>query len=103
MFSTKYDSNNKQFSLLITLQVKGKKNLRVWAEDYGKKNSKYVDRLVTINGSRSIYFSFPISPKQLKICVTNTDDVNDKDIELTFLELNYVIIIFGLTKTQLIF
>jgi len=86
MFSTQYDSNNKKFSLLMTLQAKGKKNLRVWAEDLGKKNSKYVDRLVVVDGSRSIYFSFPVSPKQLRICVVNTENVNDKDIQVTFLE-----------------
>lgn len=70
----------------MTLQAKGKKNLRVWAEDLGKKNSKYVDRLVVVDGSRSIYFSFPVSPKQLRICVVNTENVNDKDIQVTFLE-----------------
>ena len=86
MFTTEYDSDNKQFSLLITLQFKGKKQLRLWAEDLGKKNSKYVDRLITVDGSRSIYFSFPISPKQLRICVVNTEDVKDKDIQVTFLE-----------------
>jgi len=86
MFSTQYDSNNEKFSLLVTLQVAGKKNLRIWAEDFGKKNSKYVDRLIVVDGSRSIYFSFPISPKELRICVVNTDDINDKDIQITFLQ-----------------
>ena len=86
MYTTEFESNNNKFSLLITIQSKGNKIVRIWAEDKGKKNSKYADRLIEINGSRSIYFSFPISPKNLKICIVNIDDIKDKDFQVTLLE-----------------
>jgi hypothetical protein len=83
MFSTKYNSNNEQFTLLISFKCEGKKTLRVWAEDFGKKNSKYVDRCVTVDGQRSVYFNFPVSPKNLFIGAININDIKDDDIEVT--------------------
>lgn len=88
MFSTEYDSNNKQFCLVITIETNGKKRFRVWAEDLGKKNSLYATREIDVEGKRSIYFSFPVSPKKLFIGVLNSSDPKDKGYTVTLLETN---------------
>ena len=81
-----YDSGNRKFCLYITIKCTGKKVLRVWAEDYGKKNSKYADRQIEVNGERTIYFSFPVSPKQLFLGVVNVSDPQDKNFEVSLQE-----------------
>jgi hypothetical protein len=84
----RYDSNNRKFCLNISIKCKGSKTFRVWAEDYGKRNSKYTDRQVKVDGSSTIYLSFPVSPKELFLACVNINDVNDKDFELTIIETN---------------
>lgn len=59
------DTENRSFSLNITITCKGKKNFRLYAEDYGKENSKYADRTIAVEGQRTIFFSFPVSPRQI--------------------------------------
>lgn len=86
MFSTHYESDNKKFCLVITIQTNGNKNFRVWAEDLGKKNSIYATREIEVNGKRSIYFSFPVSPKKLFIGVANVANPKDKAFEVQLLE-----------------
>lgn len=86
MFSNKYNSDNKQFCLYVTITCKGKKNMRVWAEDLGKRNSKYADRGIEVDGKRTIHLSFPVSPKTLFIGVANQDNVQDKDFEVLLIE-----------------
>jgi hypothetical protein len=83
---TKYDSYNRKFSLYITIKCKTPKTFRVWAEDFGKENSKYADRQIDVNGERTIFFSFPVSPKQLFIAVMNTENIKDKDFEVSIQE-----------------
>lgn len=80
------NTDNKKFTLNITITCKGKKNFRVWAEDYGKKNSKYADRVISVEGKREIYFSFPVSPKQIFFGCLNADNLNDKDFNVTLNE-----------------
>ena len=89
MFAKIYDSSNKKFSLNITIKCAGEKTFGVIAEDNGKPNSEYANRELTINGSRTIYLSFPVSPKQLQIKVWNCKDANDSDftVELEKKEL----------------
>jgi hypothetical protein len=86
MFSTHYDSDNKKFCLYITIKTNGVKKFRVWAEDLGKKNSIYASREIDVEGKRSIYFSFPVSPKKLFIGVLNTVNPKDKEYEVQLLE-----------------
>lgn len=86
MFSTHYDSNNKEFCLVITIQTEGVKSFRVWAEDLGKKNSVYANRDIEVDGKRSIYFSFPVSPKKLFIGVLNSQEPKDKNYSVQMLE-----------------
>ncbi len=75
-------------SLHITIKCSGEKNFRVWAEDYGKKNSKYADRIIRVKGERTIYFSFPVTPKQMFIGCLNANNPKDTDFEVTLKEEN---------------
>ena len=81
-------TDNLKMALYITIKCKGKKNFRVWAEDKGKINSKYADRIISVEGERTIYFSFPITPKQMFIGCLNANDPNDHDFEVTLKEGN---------------
>ena len=84
MFSKIYDSNNQKFSLNVTIKCKGEKTFGIIAEDNGKPNSEYANRELKVNGSRTIYLSFPVSPKQLKLKIWNCKDVNDSDFIVEF-------------------
>ena len=76
------DTDNRSFSLNITISCKGQRTFRVWAEDYGKKNSKYADRNITVEGTRTIFFSFPVSPKQIFFGCLNAQDPKDNDFSI---------------------
>jgi hypothetical protein len=92
MFGKQYESDNKKFCLYVTIKCTGKKKFRAWAEDFGKKNSKYADREVVVDGSRRIRFSFPVSPKSLFIGVLNSDNPKDADFTVELMEgalINY--------------
>jgi hypothetical protein len=65
---------------------KGKKKFHVWAEDYGKPNSKYANREIIVDGKRTIHFNFPVSPKRLYIGVENTEAKEDNDFEVVLME-----------------
>jgi len=86
MFKQQYDSNNRKFSIIVNITCPTSKKIRVWAEDLGKPNSKYVDREILVEGKRSIYFSFPVSPKTLFIGALNSDNPNDSDFQVTLIE-----------------
>lgn len=80
-------SDYRKIALTITIKCSGKKRFRVWAE-YDKPNSIYADRVIEVENERSIYFSFPITPKNLLISVDNINDINDKDFSFTMTEKN---------------
>jgi hypothetical protein len=86
MFVNHFNSENRKFRLYVQITCKGEKNFRVWAQDNTKPNSKYADREITVNGKRTIYLSFPISPKKLLVGVCNCQDVKDKDFEVLLME-----------------
>lgn len=86
MFGQIYSSDNKKFALYITITCKGTKKFRVWAEDYGKRNSKYADREVVVEGKRTIFFNFPISPKEIFVGCLNSQNLKDKEFEVTLIE-----------------
>jgi hypothetical protein len=79
----KYESNNDKMCLFIKIKCNGTRNFRVYAEDYGKKNSKYAVRDIIVQGEREIYFSFPVSPKTLLIGCNDISRPNSKDFEVT--------------------
>lgn len=87
MFGNEFESNNDKFSLMIIVKTNGAKRFRVWAEDLGKTNSKYADRVIKVDGERKIYFSFPVSPKKMFIGCVNCDNVGDKDFTVTTIKM----------------
>lgn len=86
MFGEKYHSGNREFCLYITIKCNGKKKIRVWAEEFNKPNSKYADREIVVDNSRTIHFSFPVSPKTLFIGALNCENPNDRDIQVMLKE-----------------
>jgi len=77
------NSNNEKFSIHVGIKCEGKKNIRVCVKDKGRINSNYVDRQIEVNGSRKIFFNFPVTPKTLVLMVANVDDPTDKNIQIT--------------------
>lgn len=86
MFGKAYESNNRRFQLNIEITCKGEKKFRVWCEELNKQNSKYGDREIVVNGTRKIFFPFPVSPKNIFIGVLNSVNPNDKDFKVTITE-----------------
>jgi hypothetical protein len=86
MYGVKYDTDNKKFSLFITITCKGKKSFRVWAEDHGKRNSRYADRVIEVNGDRTIHINFPVSPKAIFLGVLNAENPKDTEYQVTTME-----------------
>tara|TARA_R110000751_G_scaffold36021_2_gene88244 strand:- start:215 stop:1003 length:789 start_codon:yes stop_codon:yes gene_type:complete len=76
-------SNNEKFSIHVGIKCNGKKRLRVRVKDQGKVNTNYVDRQMNVTDSRNIYFNFPVTPKVMDLVVSNLDDPNDTDIQIT--------------------
>ena len=79
MFGKVYNTAQSKFSLVITISCDGKKTFRVWAEESGKQNSRYADRVVEVTGVRTIHINFPKSPDSIFLGVLNA--VNPKDTE----------------------
>jgi hypothetical protein len=77
------NTENRPLSLYLTITCSGRKSFRVWAEDYGKKNSKYADRTVVVDGKRTIFINFPVSPRQVFIGCLNSSNPSDKDFTVT--------------------
>lgn len=90
MFGQQYESNNNKFQLNITITCSGEKKFRVWAEEFQKPNSKYGDREIVVNGTRTIYFPFPVSPKTLFIGVLNSISPTDKDFKVELYQSSLV-------------
>ncbi len=64
-------SNNKAFSLFITINVKnkGKGNFKVYIRDIKKPYTYYIARTTEVNGSRTIQLDLPVSPERLMLQV----------------------------------
>jgi hypothetical protein len=79
---TIYDTNNRPMTLNLAIACKGKKKFRVFAEHFGKPNSKYADRVIEVDGGRVIYISLPVTPKKMNISVINMSNPNDTDFKV---------------------
>lgn len=78
-----YDTNGQPTCINFTITCKGVKRFRVWAEELGKQNSKYADREINVDGSRTIYFNLPVTPEKLFVCIKNVQNLNDTDFTVT--------------------
>ena len=73
---------NEPMRLNITIKCKGNRSFRVFCEDTGKVNSKYADRVIKVSGTRLIYFSLPVTPKELNICCYDINEKNNLGFEI---------------------
>lgn len=80
------DTNRKPICITFTINCKGSKRFRIWAEELGKPNSKYADREINVDGSRSIYFNLPATPEKLFLGCRNVQHLNDNDFTVTTIE-----------------
>lgn len=87
MIKQQWLSENRKFCLFITIvsPTKEKREFRVVASDI-KPNSKYADRVIMVEGTRDIYLSFPVSPKQLAITIMDKNKPLATDFEVIFKE-----------------
>jgi hypothetical protein len=90
MFAQKLQSNNRKFSLYITIKCTKAKKFRIWAEEFQKQNSKYADREIVVEGERTIHFNFPVSPQALFIGVLNSENPEDKDFSVDLQEKDLI-------------
>ena len=74
----------KEFSLHVTIKCSGKQRFKIWAEDKGRINSKYAERCIDVENKRTIFLSFPCSPEELFIGITNMQIKNDKNFTANF-------------------
>lgn len=72
-----FNSENREMSLVVTINCNGVKKFRLFAQDSGKPNSYYADREIEVDTKRVVYLSFPITPKALLIGCSNVADAND--------------------------
>jgi hypothetical protein len=81
-----WNSNNRALSLNLNIKCKGKKRFIVFAKDKGKPHSKYANREITVDGERSIFLSFPITPRQMTLAVVDADNKSSDDFKVSFEE-----------------
>jgi hypothetical protein len=86
MFAKVLDTKNRKLCLFVKIKCSGTKKFRVWTEQYQKKNSKYSDRQFEVQGERTIFLNFPVTPGKLFLGVANCVNVKDEDYEITLME-----------------
>ena len=82
-----WETDNRKLALDVSIKCDGINQFRVVASD-DNKNTKFADRIIDVNGYRTIYLSFPVSPKVAKISVIpikgNLDflvDIKEKNLK----------------------
>ncbi len=75
-------SNNQPASLYVTLKCNGKKRFYLNVADATKPNSLYAKREMVVEGSRTIFFSFPVTTEKMVITIINMGNKQDTDFVL---------------------
>ncbi len=83
----RWNSANRSISLQVTIKCEGKKRFWLCAQDSSKINSKYAKREAVVEGSRTVFFSFPVTPQNMDIVVLNMYNKADTNFEATFEEV----------------
>lgn len=73
--------DNQTCSIYITISSKRDSRFRVCAEDVNP-NSKYADRTIEVSGERTIFLSFPVSPKQIILTVAPIAQLGEKEYDV---------------------
>jgi hypothetical protein len=76
-----WETANRKIALDVSIKCEGVCRFRVTASDL-QKNTKYADRTIEVKGYRTIYLSFPTSPKEVKISVVPLDNTKDYLVDI---------------------
>ena len=71
------DINNEQISLYVTIKTNKPNKFLITAGETGKKHSLYAMRTIKVKDSRTIFLSFPVSPKSITLKVVCLKDVEN--------------------------
>lgn len=74
--------DNEKCSIYITIKAKRPCKFRVIAEDL-KPNSKYADRTINVDSERTIYLSFPVSPKKIALSILCMSGLSEKEFTVS--------------------
>lgn len=87
--------------LYLTVQCAAPARFRVVAADDGKPNSRYVDRIMKVDGKKTVHLKFPISPDAAVISVANIANPSDASFTVTIEEkplVQYAVWLDGETR-----
>jgi hypothetical protein len=70
----------------MVISTKSNKRFRVWAEEHNLRNSKYAEREIDVNGTRTIYFNLPATPKKLFVSCVNVSNPKDEDFTISTMQ-----------------
>lgn len=68
-----WETNKRPISLNVSIKCEKKCRFRVQAVGVNV-NTKYADRTIEVEGYRTIYLSFPVSPEKVRVIVTALDN-----------------------------
>jgi len=71
------DINNAETCLYVSIKTNKPNKFLVTANETGKKNSFYAMRTIKVQDQRTIYLSFPVSPKKITLKVKCLKDVDN--------------------------
>lgn len=81
-----WDSNNREVCLHVTVKCAGKKRFFLSVGQKDRPNSLYAKREMVVDGERTVYFSFPITPEMMVISIHNMSDKTDNAFTCSFEE-----------------
>ena len=79
--TTIIDIDNDRCAIWLHIKTKTPCKFHVVAEDL-QPNSKYADRTIQVDKERSIYLSFPVSPKKIKLSVICLSELPANSFEI---------------------
>ncbi len=86
MFLKDWYADNRAISLYVTIKSPQKKRFFLAVSEKGKPNSTYAKREMVVEKERTVFFSFPITTKNMVVQIQNMADPNDKNWEVSFEE-----------------
>ena len=69
-----WETGNRKLTLDVSIKCPGTCRFIIYAEDPTKMNSKYVNRIIEVEGWRTVELKLPQTPQRLKIVVSQVDN-----------------------------
>lgn len=73
-------------TLFVTIKCNGKKRFRVWCEELKRVNSRYADRIIDVDGKRTIFINLPFTPNAMFFGCKNAENIRDNDFEVDIIQ-----------------